>query len=148
MDAINEAVKGRPADMVVGVHMCRGNYKGMYLSEGGYTSIAERLFNRASVNHFLLEFDTPRAGDFAPLAMMPKTKGVVLGLVSSKTPTLESIDDLKRRAADASKYINPVQCAISPQCGFASTMGGNPVTEADERAKLRLCVEAAAKIWS
>jgi len=148
VDAINEAVKGRPADMVVGVHMCRGNYKGMYLSEGGYTSIAERLFNRANVNHFLLEFDTPRAGDFAPLAMMPKTKGVVLGLVSSKTPKLESIEDLKRRAAEAAKFIDPGQCAISPQCGFASTMGGNPVTEADERAKLRLCVEAAAKIWN
>ena len=148
VDAINEAVKGRPADMVVGVHMCRGNYKGMYLSEGGYTSIAERLFNRANVNHFLLEFDTPRAGDFAPLAMMPKTKGVVLGLVSSKTPKLESIEELKRRAAGASKYIDPKQCAISPQCGFASTMGGNPVTEADERAKLRLCVEAARQIWA
>ena len=148
VDAINEAVKGRPAGMIVGVHMCRGNYKGMYLSEGGYTSIAERLFNRAAVNHFLLEFDTPRAGDFAPLAMMPKTKGVVLGLVSSKTAELESIDGLKHRADDAAKYIDPVQCAISPQCGFASTMGGNPVTEADERAKLRLCVEAARAIWA
>jgi 5-methyltetrahydropteroyltriglutamate--homocysteine methyltransferase len=147
VDAINEAVRGRPADMAVGVHMCRGNYKGMYLSEGGYTSIAERLFQRAQVNHFLLEFDTPRAGDFSPLAMVPKTKGVVLGLVSSKTPQLEPLDVLKRRAAEAAKYIDPVQCAISPQCGFASTMGGNPVTEADERAKLRLCVEAAHAIW-
>ena len=147
VDAINEAVKGKPADMVVGVHMCRGNYKGMYLSEGGYTSIAERLFNRADVNHFLLEFDTPRAGDFAPLAMMPKTKGVVLGMVSSKLPQLESIDALKRRADEAAKVIDPSQCAISPQCGFASTMGGNPVTEADERAKLKLCVEAARAIW-
>jgi len=147
VDAINEAVKGRPADMVVGVHMCRGNYKGMYLSEGGYTSIAERLFNRAEVNHFLLEFDSPRAGDFAPLAMMPKTKGVVLGMVSSKLPQLESIDALKRRADEAAKFIDPAQCAISPQCGFASTMGGNPVTEADERAKLRLCVDAAEAIW-
>jgi len=147
VDAINEAVKGRPADMAVGIHMCRGNYKGMYLSEGGYTSIAERLFQRAQVNHFLLEFDTPRAGDFSPLAMVPKTKGVVLGLVSSKTPQLEPLDVLKRRAAEAAKHIDPAQCAISPQCGFASTMGGNPVTEADERAKLRLCVEAARAIW-
>lgn len=147
VDAINEAVKTRPAGMVVGVHMCRGNYKGMYLSEGGYTSIADTLFNRANVNHFLLEFDTPRAGDFAPLALMPKNKGVVLGLVSSKTPVLESIDTLQRRADDAAKYVDPARLAISPQCGFASTMGGNPVTEADERAKLRLCVEAAAKIW-
>ena len=148
VEAINEAVKGRPADMVVGVHMCRGNYKGMYLSEGGYTSIAERLFNRANVNHFLLEFDTPRAGDFAPLAMMPKTKGVVLGLVSSKTAALEPLDLLKKRVQEASRHIDAAQLAISPQCGFASTMGGNPVTEADERAKLRLCVEAAEKIWT
>ena len=148
VDAINEAVKGAPAGMTIGVHMCRGNYKGMYLSEGGYTSIAERLFNRANVNHFLLEFDTPRAGDFAPLAMMPKSKGVVLGLVSSKTPALEPLDLLQERVQEASKHIDASQLAISPQCGFASTMGGNPVTEADERAKLRLCVEAAARIWS
>jgi methionine synthase II (cobalamin-independent) len=148
VDAINEAVKDRPAGMTIGVHMCRGNYKGMYLSEGGYTSIAERLFNRANVNHFLLEFDTPRAGDFAPLKMMPKTKGVVLGLVSSKVPELEPLDLLKRRVDEASRHIDPAQCAISPQCGFASTMGGNPVTEADERAKLRLCVEAARQIWA
>jgi 5-methyltetrahydropteroyltriglutamate--homocysteine methyltransferase len=147
VDAINEAVKGKPAGMVIGVHMCRGNYKGMYLSEGGYTSIAERLFIRANVNHFLLEFDTPRAGDFAPLAMMPKSKGVVLGLVSSKTPVLEPLDLLKKRIEEASRHIDAAQLAISPQCGFASTMGGNPVTEADERAKLRLCVEAAEKIW-
>jgi 5-methyltetrahydropteroyltriglutamate--homocysteine methyltransferase len=147
VDAINEAVIGSPAGMVIGVHMCRGNYKGMYLSEGGYTSIAERLFNRANVNHFLLEFDTPRAGDFAPLALMPKTKGVVLGLVSSKTPQLEDMDLLKRRAAEAAKYVDAVRLAISPQCGFASTMGGNPVSEADERAKLRLCVDAARSIW-
>jgi 5-methyltetrahydropteroyltriglutamate--homocysteine methyltransferase len=147
VDAINEAVKGRPADMVVGVHMCRGNYKGMYLSAGGYTSIAEKLFNRANVNHFLLEFDTPRAGDFAPLAMLPKSKGVVLGMVSSKLAALEPIDALRRRADEAAKYVDPAQCAISPQCGFASTMGGNPVTEADERAKLKLCVAAAKAIW-
>ena len=147
VDAINEAVKGRPAGMVVGVHMCRGNYKGMYLSEGGYTSIAERLFNRAEVNHFLLEFDTPRAGDFAPLKLMPRSKGVVLGLVSSKTPRLESVNLLRKRTEEASKYIDLSQLAISPQCGFASTMGGNPVSEADERAKLRLCVDAAKEIW-
>jgi len=148
VDAINEAVKGRPESMVVGVHMCRGNYKGMYLSEGGYTSIAERLFQRAAVNHFLLEFDTPRAGDFSPLRFMPKTKGVVLGLVSSKTPQLEPVNLLRRRADEAAKFVDPSRLAISPQCGFASTMGGNPVTEADERAKLRLCVEAARAIWA
>jgi 5-methyltetrahydropteroyltriglutamate--homocysteine methyltransferase len=147
VDAINEAVKDRPADMIIGVHMCRGNYKGKYLSEGGYDSIAEKLFQRAKVNHFLLEFDTPRAGDFVPLRLMPKTKGVVLGMVSSKLSRLESVDALKRRAEEAAKYVDPSRLAISPQCGFASTIGGNPVTEADERAKLKLCVDAARAIW-
>jgi len=147
VDAINEAVKNRPAEMVIGIHMCRGNYKGMYLSEGGYDSVAEKLFGRANVNHFLLEFDTPRAGDFAPLRFMPKTKGVVLGLVSSKVPQLESIEALKRRADEAAKVVDAARLAISPQCGFASTMGGNPVTEDDERAKLKLCVEAGRAIW-
>jgi 5-methyltetrahydropteroyltriglutamate--homocysteine methyltransferase len=147
IDAINEAVKGRPKGMTVGVHVCRGNYKGMYLSEGGYDSVAERFFGRANVDHFLLEFDTPRAGGFAPLRFVPKGRGAVLGLVSSKTPELEQIETLERRAEDASKYIDPANLAISPQCGFASTMGGNPVTEADERAKLKLCVDAARKIW-
>ena len=147
VDAINEAVKNRPANMVVGVHMCRGNYKGKYLSEGGYDSIADKLFNRADVNHFLLEFDTPRAGDFTPLRLMPRNKGVVLGMVSSKIPQLESVDGLRRRADEAAKYVAAEQLAISPQCGFASTMGGNPVTESDERAKLKLCVDAATAIW-
>lgn len=147
VDAINEAVKDSPADMVVGLHLCRGNYKGMYLSEGGYTSIAERLFNRANVNHFLLEFDTPRAGDFAPLSQVPKGKGVVLGLVSSKVSALESVDFLRKRVDEAARHIGLAQAGISPQCGFASTLGGNPVTEADERAKLQLCVDAARAIW-
>jgi len=147
IDAINEAVKACPPGMAVGVHMCPGNYKGMYLSEGGYDSVAERLFNRARVTHFLLEFDTPRAGSFEPLRHMPKAKGVVLGLVSSKTPQLEPMDLLKRRADEAARYVDPARLGISPQCGFASTMGGNPVTEADERAKLKLCVDAARTIW-
>lgn len=147
IDAINEAVKNRPAGLAIGVHVCRGNYKGMYLSEGGYDSVAEKFFSRTNVDHFLLEFDTPRAGGFAPLRFVPKGKGVVLGLVSSKTPTLEGMDELRRRADEAARYIDPAQLGISPQCGFASTMGGNPVTEADERAKLKLCVDAARKIW-
>jgi len=147
VDAINEAVKNRPPQVTVGVHVCRGNYKGMYLSEGGYDSVAEKFFNRTNVNHFLLEFDTPRAGGFAPLRHVPKDKGVVLGLVSSKTPTLEKVDELKRRTDEAAKYVDLGRLAVSPQCGFASTMGGNPVTEADERAKLNLCVDAASQIW-
>jgi 5-methyltetrahydropteroyltriglutamate--homocysteine methyltransferase len=147
VDAINEAVKGRPKGMTIGVHVCRGNYKGMYLSEGGYDSVAEKFFGRTNVDHFLLEFDTPRAGGFAPLRFVPKGKGVVLGLVSSKTPQLEKMDELKRRTDEATRYVDLERLAISPQCGFASTMGGNPVSEADERAKLRLCVDAARAIW-
>ncbi|OGA11727.1 MAG: hypothetical protein A3D95_05620 [Betaproteobacteria bacterium RIFCSPHIGHO2_12_FULL_69_13] len=147
VSAINQAAKNAPPQVTVGVHVCRGNYKGMYLSEGGYDSVAEKLFGTAQVNHFLLEFDTPRAGGFAPLRFVPKDKGVVLGLVSSKTSRLEPMDQLKQRAEEAAKYIDPSRLAISPQCGFASTMGGNPVTEADERAKLRLCVDAARDIW-
>jgi 5-methyltetrahydropteroyltriglutamate--homocysteine methyltransferase len=148
IDALNEAVKGAPAGMTIGVHVCRGNYKGMYLSEGGYDSVAEKFFGRVDVDHFLLEFDTPRAGGFAPLRFVPTEKGVVLGLVSSKTPVLESIDALKRRTDEAAKYVDIARLAISPQCGFASTMGGNPVTEEDERAKLKLCARAAQAIWN
>ena len=148
IDAINHAVNRRPAGMTVGVHVCRGNYKGMYLSEGGYDSVAEKFFARTNVDHFLLEFDTPRAGGFAPLRFVPRGKGVVLGLVSSKTPQLESMDVLRKRTDEAARYVSVENLAISPQCGFASTMGGNPVTEADERAKLKLCVDAARNIWT
>jgi len=144
--AINDAVADCPADVVLGVHMCRGNFKGHYLGAGGYESVAERFFSRARVNHFLLEYDTARAGDFSPLRFV-KDRGVVLGLISSKTPTLESIDDLKRRTEEAARYIDLDRLAISPQCGFASTVAGNPVTESDERAKLKLVVDAAAAIW-
>ena len=147
VDAINGAVGNCPADMVVGVHMCRGNFKGKYLSEGGYDSVADKLFNRSLVNHFLLEYDTARAGDFAPLRFLPKGKGVVLGLVSSKVPRLESMDELERRVGEAAKIVDRERLAISPQCGFASTVAGNPLTEADEVAKLRRCVEAAEKVW-
>jgi len=147
IDAINEAVKNRPPQVTVGVHVCRGNYKGMYLSEGGYDSVAEKFFGRANVDHFLLEFDSPRAGGFAPLRFVPKDKGVVLGLVSSKSSQLEKLDLLRKRTDEAAKYVDAARLAISPQCGFASTLGGNPVTEADERAKLRLCVDTAHATW-
>ena len=129
------------------MHMCRGNFKGHYLGAGGYGSVAERFFANTNINHFLLEYDTPRAGDFAPLRFVPKTKGVVLGLVSTKTPALESMDLMKRRVAEATRYIDLERLAISPQCGFASTVAGNPLSDADERAKLTLVVEAAKIIW-
>ena len=127
--------------------MCRGNFKGHYLGAGGYESVAERFFADTRINHFLLEYDTPRAGDFAPLRFVPKSKGVVLGLISSKTPVLESIEELKARTEAAARYIDLDRLAISPQCGFAGTVAGNPLSEADERAKLALVVQAAKVIW-
>ena len=147
IESLNDAVAGAPAGVTFGVHMCRGNFKGHYLGVGGYESVAERFFSRTKVNHFLLEYDTERAGDFKPLRFV-KDKGVVLGLVSSKTRALEGIDLLKRRVTEATQYIDRDRLAISPQCGFASTVAGNPVTEADERAKLKLVVDAAKAIWS
>ena len=148
IDSINQAVADCPPQVVIGVHMCRGNFKGHYLGTGGYKSVAERFFANTSVNHFLLEYDTPRAGDFAPLRFVPKNKGVVLGLISSKTPALESLDTLKRRTEKATQFIDLDRLAISPQCGFASTVAGNPISETDERAKLALVVQAAKAIWA
>ncbi len=146
IESINDSVAGAPDDVIFGVHMCRGNFKGHYLAAGGYESVAERFFTQTKVNHFLLEYDTQRAGDFKPLRFV-KGKGVVLGLISSKTPVLESLDDLKRRTEEATQYIDLDRLAISPQCGFASTVAGNPVTEADQRKKLELEVRAAQDIW-
>jgi 5-methyltetrahydropteroyltriglutamate--homocysteine methyltransferase len=147
IDAINEAVADLPENVRIGVHMCRGNLKGHYLAAGGYEDIAERFFSRAKINHFLLEFDSDRAGDFSPLRFVPKSTGVVLGLVTSKSPQLEHPDDLKRRVEEATQFIDLDRLAISPQCGFASTVAGNPVTEADQGAKLKLCVNTAKAIW-
>jgi 5-methyltetrahydropteroyltriglutamate--homocysteine methyltransferase len=146
--AINDCIAGAEADMAIGVHMCRGNFRGRYLSEGGYERVAERFFQNTRVTHFLLEYDTARAGDFKPLRFVPRDKGVVLGLVSTKTPALESIDDLERRTHEAAKFIDLQRLGLGPQCGFASTAAGNPLSEADERAKLGLIVEAARRIWS
>ena len=143
----NDAVAGLPDDVIVGIHMCRGNFKGHYLAAGGYESVAERFFSNTRVNHFLLEYDTERAGDFAPLRFV-KHKGVVLGLISSKTPALESLDTLRRRVDDAARFIDAERLALGPQCGFASTVAGNPVNEADQRAKLELAVRAARAIWN
>jgi 5-methyltetrahydropteroyltriglutamate--homocysteine methyltransferase len=148
VDAIAEAVAGAPPDMMIGVHMCRGNFKGKYLAEGGYDGIAETLFGCAGVTHFLLEFDTRRAGDFAPLRHVAAGKGVVLGLISSKNPAPEKLDDLLKRIDEAARFIDKDRLAISPQCGFASTVAGNPVSEADQRAKLALCVQAAQTAWN
>jgi len=146
-EAINRAVAQRPPDMAIGIHVCRGNFKGHYLSEGGYESVAERFFTDVDATHFLLEYDTGRAGDFAPLRFVPKHKGVVLGLISTKTPVLEDADALKRRIEEAARYVDLDRLAIGPQCGFASTVAGNPITEADQQAKLARMVEVADAVW-
>src|SRR6202023_234951 len=115
IEATNRALAGRPSDMAVGFHICRGNYKGRYLGEGGYDALAERIFAGIDATHFLLEYDTPRAGGFAPLRAVPKSKGVVLGLISSKVAAIESVDMLKRRVEEAARYIDIDRLAVSPQ---------------------------------
>ena len=143
----NDCLAGRPDGVTIAVHMCRGNYKGKFLSEGGYETFADKFFNELNVDGFFLEYDTPRSGDFAPLKYVPKSKVVVLGLVSSKTPQMESSDNLKARIAEAAKFIDLDQLALSPQCGFASTVAGNPITIDHQRAKLSLIVEVAEAVW-
>ena len=144
----NNALNSTPAQLTVAMHLCRGNYKGKWLSEGGYGYIAERLFNDVSVDGYFLEYDTSRAGDFEPLAFVPSSKVVVLGLISTKTPALESIIDLERRVNEASVYVPLDRLALSPQCGFASTVGGNPLSLDDEKRKLELLVSTADRIWA
>lgn len=145
---INRVIEGKPADMRLGIHLCRGNKQSYWQAEGGYDLVADTLFNRINADCYFLEYDSPRAGDFSPLRFMPKNKTAVLGLVSTKTPELESKDDLKRRLDEAGKIVPLDNLALSPQCGFASDHLGNMVTREDEIAKLRLVVETAAEVWS
>jgi 5-methyltetrahydropteroyltriglutamate--homocysteine methyltransferase len=141
-----ELVTGFPG-VTFGIHLCRGNQRSMWHREGSYDAIAERLFNELPYQRFLLEYDSPRAGSFAPLRFVPKDKVVVLGLVSTKVPQLESTDDLVRRIDEAAKYVPLERLAISPQCGFGSDVVGNLVSEDDQRRKLERVVEAARKVW-
>jgi 5-methyltetrahydropteroyltriglutamate--homocysteine methyltransferase len=144
---INECIKDRPANMAVCTHLCRGNFRSAWVAEGGYDPVAEVLFNDLQVDGYFLEFDTPRAGNFAPLRYMPKGKKLILGLVSSKTGALENPDDLKRRIDAAAKLVPLEQLGISPQCGFSSTVLGNKLTVDDQIAKLKLVVEVAREVW-
>ena len=130
-----------------GIHLCRGNVRSMWHREGGYDAIAEKLFNGLHHDRFLLEYDTERAGTFEPVRFVPKDKTVVLGLVSSKVPELESADELKRRIDEASRYIPVGQLALSPQCGFSSNIVGNLITEDDQWRKLELVQRVVADVW-
>ncbi|MBV9609604.1 MAG: methionine synthase, partial [Acidobacteria bacterium] len=140
------AAARRPG-VTLGMHLCRGNNRSHWYAEGGYDAIAEKLFSTLAVDRFLLEYDDQRSGTFEPLRFVPKGKTVVLGLVSSKFPQLESADELMRRIDEASRYVPLENLAISPQCGFASTMEGNLLTEDDQWAKLRLVVDVARRAW-
>jgi 5-methyltetrahydropteroyltriglutamate--homocysteine methyltransferase len=144
---LNSVIAGRPKDMAVCIHICRGNNQSAWVSEGGYDPVAEVLFNEIGVDGYFLEYDSPRAGDFSPLRFVPKGKIVVLGLVTTKRPQLETKDELKRRIDEAARYVPLEQLALSPQCGFSSVIQGNKITVEDEMKKLRLVVEVAREVW-
>ena len=144
---INAALSGRPDGLTITTHMCRGNYRSSWAAEGSYEFVAEALFSQLDVDGFFLEYDDARSGGFAPLRFVPPGKLVVLGLVTTKRPELESKDDLKRRIDEASRYVPLEQLCLSPQCGFSSTVEGNNLTREQQIAKLALIVETAAEIW-
>lgn len=143
----NQVIDGRPDDVTVTLHQCRGNREGMWSAQGGYDPVADVMLNQINVDGYFLEFDSERAGSFEPLKYLPKGKTVALGLVTTKRPELESADDLKRRIEQAAKFAPIDQLALTPQCGFASSVVGNPLTEAQEEAKLALIVEVAHDVW-
>jgi methionine synthase II (cobalamin-independent) len=145
--AINRILEGRPPSLSVTMHTCRGNKQGHWMAEGGYDPVAEYVFNEIAVDGFFLEYDSPRSGTFDPLRFVPKGKAVVLGLVSTKTPELESEDLLKTRIEAASRFVALEQLCLSPQCGFSSNYLGNPVTIEDERRKLERIVKVAESVW-
>jgi 5-methyltetrahydropteroyltriglutamate--homocysteine methyltransferase len=144
---INEALADKPADMAVTLHMCRGNYRSAWFSSGGYDFVAEGVFGGLAVDGLFLEYDDERSGSFEPLRYVPDDQIVVLGLVTTKTPELESRDSLKRRVEEAAKYVDIERLCLSGQCGFASTVEGNSLTLDEERAKLDLLVAVADEIW-
>lgn len=144
---VREALKDKPADLTITMHLCRGNFRSTFIASGGYEPIAELLFNTMPVDGYFMEWDSDRAGGFEPLRFLPKGKHVVLGLVTSKTGVLESKDDLKRRIDEASKFVSLDQLCLSPQCGFASTEEGNTLAEDEQWAKLAMIVEVAREVW-
>ena len=145
---MHESIKNKPADMVIGMHMCRGNFASTYAAEGGSDAAADAIFNKTGVDIFFMEYDSERAGGLEPLRLLPKGKQRVMpGFITTKTPELEKIDDLKRKFDEASKYADIDQMGIAPQCGFSSTDDGNKVTEDDQKRKLEVVVKTAEAIW-
>jgi len=145
---MNESIKDRPSDMVIGMHMCRGNFQSTYAAEGAYDAAADAIFNKTDVDIYFMEYDSERSGGLEPLKLLPKGKKRVLpGFITTKTADMESLDDLKRKFEEASKYADLDQLGIAPQCGFASTEEGNKVTMDDQRRKLELVVQTAEAVW-
>jgi 5-methyltetrahydropteroyltriglutamate--homocysteine methyltransferase len=146
-EMINTAISGIPSDMTITMHLCRGNFRSSFVASGGYEPVAEQMFNSINVHGYFMEYDTERAGGFEPLRFVPKGKTVVLGLVTSKSGTLEKKDDIKRRIDEAAKFVDIDQLCLSPQCGFASTEEGNTLGEDEQWAKLKMIVEIARDVW-
>jgi 5-methyltetrahydropteroyltriglutamate--homocysteine methyltransferase len=147
-EMLNQAIAGKHPEMVISMHLCRGNFRSTWIASGGYEPVAEVLFNQINADAYFMEYDTDRAGGFEPLRFVPRgNKIVVLGIMTSKTGELESKDALKRRIDEAAKFLPLEQLALSPQCGFASTEEGNTLTEAQQWAKLSRCVEVAREVW-
>ena len=145
---INDALAGRPDDLTVGIHLCRGNFRSTWFAEGGYEPVAEVLFGDLNVDAYFLEYDDERSGDFAPLRFVPGNKTVVLGLITSKVAEMESIDELAQRVDEAAKYVPMEQLCLSPQCGFASSAAGNPLSAEEQAAKLGLVARVAREVWA
>ncbi|WP_174297045.1 5-methyltetrahydropteroyltriglutamate--homocysteine S-methyltransferase [Sphingomonas bacterium] len=144
---INDCLAEAPADMHIALHSCRGNNQGSWQAEGGYDPVADTLFNKVNAHSYFLEYDSPRAGDFSPLAHAPADKMIVLGLVTTKSGRMESRDDLLKRIGQAAVHLPLDQLCLSPQCGFASAAPGNPISFAEQDAKLRLVVDVAGEVW-
>jgi 5-methyltetrahydropteroyltriglutamate--homocysteine methyltransferase len=144
---INSVIDGRPDDLTIGVHLCRGNFRSTWFAEGGYEPVAEVLFNELNVDAYFLEYDDERSGDFSPLRFVPDDKTVVIGLVTSKTGDLETKEELIQRLQEAAQYMPLENMCLSPQCGFSSTVHGNELTEDAQFAKLELIVNTAREIW-
>ena len=145
---MNEAIKDRPNDMTIGMHMCRGNFMSTHAAEGGYDAAADAVFNKTGVDIFFMEYDTERAGGLEPLGLLSKgSQRVMPGFVTTKTADLETVDELKRKFDEAGKYVDMDQLGLAPQCGFASTEHGNKITHDDQRRKLELVVKTADEIW-
>lgn len=144
---INSVIDNRPADLTVGIHLCRGNYRSTWFAEGGYEPVAEVLFNSINVDAYFLEYDDERSGDFAPLRFVPTDKVVVLGIMSSKLSALESVNALTKRIKEAAKFMPLANMCVSPQCGFSSTHHGNALTELQQWKKFERLVKTAETIW-